>query len=159
LITIKRAGIEDIEFVEMVMNHSKIHKFITDDFTENIRLKLDNILRYQGQAFIYIIPMEEEKMGFFLINQWNSICYEWHSAILPPFRGKKSVEAGKVAIGWVWENIPALKLVTHVPFYNRKAYAFARSLGGELEGINRRSFMKNGVLYDQYLFGLTKEVS
>ena len=44
-----------------------------------------------------------------------------------------------------------------IPEYNKLAIRLAGKVGMELIGINKRSFMKNGVLYDQQLFGISKE--
>jgi len=61
------------------------------------------------------------------------------------------------AIDWMFNKTPCLKLTGQVPGYNKKAIRFGGRLGFKHEGINRKSFMKNNILYDQYIMGLTRE--
>ena len=48
------------------------------------------------------------------------------------------------------------KFVVSIPFSRRIVYNCAKKIGFIDEGINRESFLKNSIFYDQWLLGLTK---
>jgi RimJ/RimL family protein N-acetyltransferase len=61
------------------------------------------------------------------------------------------------SIAWMFENTPCVKIVAGIPAYNHFALRLAKSSGMSLEGVNRKSFLKDGVLHDQIYFGINKE--
>ena len=153
---IKRATIEDLEFIERVYYHPEINPHICDDFTKDNHIDIGILLK--NQMIYFLIPYYENNgMGFFFAHPWNTICYEAHIAMLPEFRGSKVVEATKEAIKWGFENTICRKLITQVPVYNNRAFAVAIRAGGKIEGLNRSSIMRNGKLQHQYLIGFKKE--
>ena len=104
---------------------------------------------------IYVLHPNE-----FTIFLWmpDNHCTCWvHTAILKEGRGKKAIIAGKKAIRWMFENTKYLKLITWIPSFNKQAELYSKWCGFIKEGCSKKSFLKNGILYDQYLYGLTKE--
>ena len=93
----------------------------------------------------------------FILVPSNLVSYEVHTCILPQFRGEYAVEAAKLAIEWVFSKTPCQKISTLIPVINTAAYALACRAGMKKEGINRKSFLKNGCLYDQIIMGLCRE--
>jgi len=85
------------------------------------------------------------------------IVYECHTFVQPVYRGIWAVQAAQKAMDWVFENTPCRKLVGFTPTWNRPALAFARMCGFHKEGQLKKSHLKNGVLYDHVVFGLTKD--
>ena len=81
-----------------------------------------------------------------------------HIAILKPYRGLYAVAAGKALIKW-FAALPdrVQKLNADIPEYNTGAISLARECGLTSEGINRKSIMRDGVLYDQLRYGVTKQ--
>ena len=64
----------------------------------------------------------------------------------------------KEAIQWIFKNTEMpLRLMASVPSFNVKTIKLAGDVGMEFIGINKKSFMVNGVLFDQHLFGTSKE--
>jgi RimJ/RimL family protein N-acetyltransferase len=49
------------------------------------------------------------------------------------------------------------KVIVSIPFNRRIVYNFAKKVGFKDEGINRKSYFKNGETHDQWLLGLTKK--
>ena len=98
----------------------------------------------------------DTSLGVFMLNPLNCICYEVHTALLPEAWGR-SVEITKDGVLWLFENTPCRRVITNVPEYNRKALLLAKKTGMVQFGINPKSFLKNGVLYDQIMLGLSKE--
>jgi len=147
-------------FLDSLWNHPEIRPFILDDYARKENLSMSWKILLSTPLIYFLIPIsdEGEKMGCFFIHPWNSICFEIHSLILPEFRGKKLMGCVEEGIKWMKKNTNCRKLVTHVPTFNRKAYAFAVRCGFSIEGTNKSSFLRDGKLYDQYLFGLKLEV-
>ena len=152
-----RATITDLDFIKIIMDHPKINPYLYDDLAKNTRFDLSILLKIETIYFLIGINEINEKIGIFVGHPWNSICYEAHTLILPEFRGEETVKIAKEAIRWMFDNTLCKKIVTHVPTFNQKAYALAIKVGGKLEGINKKSFLKFNKLYDQYLFGFIKE--
>jgi len=112
-----------------------------------------------GDALIFVTSSYAgEIAGLFMFDRINPHCYEIHSALLPEFWGKGiASNLGLEACRWMVEHTGCKKIITSVPDYNDPAYKMAMSAGMMLEGCNRKSFMKGGVLHDQAIFGFTKE--
>jgi len=79
-----------------------------------------------------------------------------------PYLLKKHVTKGremmKLLFKW-FDTLPSTvcKLNVSIPSSRRIAYNFAKKVGFKDEGINRASIIKDGVVCDQYLLGLTRE--
>lgn len=77
-------------------------------------------------------------------------------ALLPHARGK-AVEITKGALYWMFYNTKCFKIIAQVPVFNVLAKRLSERCGMTLIGVNTSSFLKDGVLYDQYLYGISKE--
>ena len=111
-----------------------------------------------GSQVFVTSSIEGELVGLFMFAMENSQCYSIHSAMLPKFWGKGVASAcGLSACVWMVENTSCLKIITLVPGFNNSALAMALRAGMSIEGVNRRSFLKDGILYDQTMLGFTKE--
>lgn len=121
-------------------------------------LDYDALAEYEGEERIFVVSEYEGKVvGLFMFEQSNPICYDIHSAILPKYWGKGiSSHCGLAASWWIFHETDCEKITTSVPSYNHSAKRMAVNAGMTPEGINRASFMKDGVIYDQNLFGFTK---
>ena len=113
---------------------------------------------------LYFPPMGDNitwvkvgEYGVFLLERKNFIMFEVHTALLPIARGK-SVEIGKQALKWAFENIQNLqRIITAVPETNPLALRMAIKSGFVQYGLNPSSFCKNGKLYEQILLGINKD--
>ena len=94
--------------------------------------------------------------GIFMGEPRNSVTYEFHTMLLPEARGK-AVDIAKGALHWMFYNTPCLKIITHVPSFNVLARRLSERCGMKLIGNNESSFLKGGVLYDQFIYGISKE--
>ena len=96
--------------------------------------------------------------GLFMFHQTTTNCYDIHSALLPDFWGRGMAhDIGRAACIWMVENTDCQKITTSVPEFNVHARRMAMRAGMRIEGCNRGSFMKGGIMYDQLLLGFTKE--
>lgn len=122
------------------------------DFDVLVEDQTDN-----SQIFIYT-KIDGDVAGLFMFSMENPCCYSIHSALLPKYWGQGVATAcGLSACTWMFENTACLKIITLVPDYNTSALAMAMSAGMSIEGVNRSSFMKDGILHDQTMLGFTKE--
>lgn len=159
----------DADYVQSVMTHPKIYPHISDDgsqavqeFNAHALVENENILFLKAQ---YHIPVgsifnaagDTEPMGVFVVHPHNHITYEIHTCVLPSWWGPYALVAGRKVIQYVFQHTPCQKLITHVPEDNRAALAYAKRCGLVQEGINRKSFLKNGKRLDQILLGISKE--
>jgi hypothetical protein len=93
--------------------------------------------------------------GLFMFVPQNAICYEVHNCFLPRAWGRQALEAGRGASGWMFANSPCRRIVGATPAYLRLALAFAKRSGMVEYGINPKAFLKNGVLHDLILTGIS----
>ena len=154
---IRRADLSDLEFVLKVIDHPDVYNISSDDgiyqiTQDNVELFLQNDL-----VHIIIPTLDEEDMGFFLFIQVNIVTVELHTCILPEYRGIKVVEAAQLVKDYIFNQAGYRKIVTQVPWYNKSAIFMALRCGFKKEGINKQSFLKDGILFDQYYMGLCKE--
>ena len=153
---IHRATMDDRQFIIDLYNTGAMMKYLTDDNSPPLLdVGIENILNVDV-IYALISEMDGMKSGLFLFFPWNYTTYELHVAILPEYRGSHSIEAGTMAGMWMFNNTCCRKIVTMIPKQNYKAKVLALAVGMQQEGINRQSYMKDGVLYDQYLFGICK---
>lgn len=143
--------IYDMAFVKEVMMHPSIWRHIHDDgVSEPAPQNLECL-------YWLAVSDEERKVGFFLVYQTNSFCFEMHTALLPEIWGEKANQAAQLLLKWVFQNTVCEKIITLVPDDNKVAKRFALRNGMQIEGVNRASFKKDGRLLDQTMLGITKE--
>lgn len=142
----------DMELVDSIMRHPQIWPHVHDDGAEDWQP-----VDHEGIFWMLITRDNGEVGGVFMVHATNSYCYEMHTCLLPETWGAEAARAAQLLAGWVFRETPAEKLVTNVPAYNRAARRFAIAGGMQQEGVNRASFMKNGVMVDQIMLGITKE--
>jgi RimJ/RimL family protein N-acetyltransferase len=146
----KIARTHDMELVRAILSHPAIWPHISDDsVTEPSPVDLDGIF--------WLLVDDGAPAGVFLLHAHNSACYEVHTCLLPRLWGAQAAQATMLCREWMFENTPCQKLVTNVPADNLLALRFAKRCGMTQEGVNRKSFLKQGRLLDQHVLGLTKE--
>ena len=114
--------------------------FITKELLENGKIVV--LMPNEYSVFIFL-PHSHE-------------LYAGHSAILPEGRGRAGIRAGKAAAKWMFENTRCIKIFGLTPIFLKHVIAYNKLLGFVQEGISTNSCIKDGVLYDQVLFGLSK---
>jgi len=146
----------DERFIHDCIAHKSVWPHITDDGSPD------------DPAF-YFPPMvdavhwlevrdDEKRLGVFMVHPLNSICGEAHVALLPAAWGR-SAEAARLAVQWVFENTAYQRLIVNVPSGNKLAARLATKSGMDYIGNNKNSFMKNGVVQAQLMFGISKEAA
>lgn len=140
----------DMGLVRAVLAHPAIWPHIHDDGVKE-PAPVDHASLY------WMLVTNPDVAGVFLLHPHNTATYEVHTCLLPVIWGAQAKEAAQLCRAWMFTHTPCQKLITHVPAYNAVALRFARQCGFTVEGLNRKSFLRNGVLLDQHVLGLTKE--
>lgn len=94
--------------------------------------------------------------GVFMAKKVNHIEFECHTCLLPTARGKAK-QIGREVLASFFANTNCLRLTTKIPEFNRLAVRLAEANGFTKYGTNPKSFMKGGVLYATYLYGISKD--
>jgi hypothetical protein len=147
----------DYELIRSCITHPRIYKYLSDDYSP-----LASEYRPQEHAGIwYVIARDVRDEGSDLLGCWifipqNGVCWEVHTALLPCAWGERGQLAARLLPIWIWAASCCKRIITNVPTSNRLALHFAYKAGMEVFGVNRASYMKNGILYDQVMLGISK---
>jgi len=102
------------------------------------------------------IWIKAEDYGVFMLHGHNHVLFECHTMLLPHAHGH-AVEIAKEALKWAFENTPAERIITSVPYYNVLALKLAHKVGFKQYGLNEKAWKKNGKLHDLRMLGINKE--
>lgn len=142
--------INNIDQINEIMLNLSVVDDISDDYSKGCTLhKLPE--NYEFMA----IYESEQLHGFYAIVPLNAVTAEIHTCLLPTIRGKKAILAGALLLDYLFSRYE--KAISWIPEINKKAVWYAIRLGFEVEGISKKSFLKDSILINQKLVGLTKE--
>ena len=151
MITFERT--REYGLVGAIRRHPKLYDAAADDFSPAV----DKCVVREDEAIWYVLALREGSiLGLFAIAPQNAICWEIHTRLLPASWGAIATAAAAGIIPWIWEHTPCERLVTVCPIYNRLAIRFAERAGLMRYGVNSKSWLKNGRLFDQVLLGISK---
>jgi RimJ/RimL family protein N-acetyltransferase len=139
-----------MNLVREILAHPAIWPHIHEDGTEE-----PDPLDHDG--FHWLLVSDGAPAGVFLAHARGSACWEVHTCLLPRIWGAGAAGAARLLLEHLFTAVGCLKVVTNVPAYNRPALRFAKASGMQVEGINRASFLRNGVLEDQIMLGITRK--
>ena len=120
--------------------------WLTDDNSDNYEV----IIHPQ----IYYL-VNEENSGVLRIDKMNSVTCSGHLATLPSLWGNGHAFVQEV-LDWIFINTFYQKIVGIIPAYNERVIKLVKDLNFKQEGVLTKSFLKNWVLADQLIFGLSK---
>ena len=144
--------LNDYELIRETLTHPRIYKWLVDDgcpVREDFKLVKSKHIWYIG------VYENETYLGLWMFYPHNSICWEVHTCLLPIAWGK-STEMGKEMVTWLFNNTPCQRIITNVPTFNKLALILAINVGFKEFGRNVKSFIRNGILYDQIVLGMSK---
>jgi RimJ/RimL family protein N-acetyltransferase len=142
----------DQALIHRVMTHPRIWRAITDDGTPPV----EEYKPVVADAFHYVAVHDAgELLGLFLFTPMNTVLWEVHTCLLPNSWGGRALEAARGISTWVWANTGFRRVITSVPSYNRLALRLAKEAGMIEYGVNVKSFLKNGRLWDQHMLGIS----
>ena len=131
----------------------KIFPMIADDFHADPK----TWVMPQSENIVYLLASDEKgPFGFGIFHPINLACWSGHFGFLPRGYGADAPKSFTRMLGWMWENTTAQKVVGEIVRENVLAIRFARSVGFEFYGVNKKSFLRGGVLRDQLCFGIVR---
>jgi RimJ/RimL family protein N-acetyltransferase len=87
----------------------------------------------------------------------NGVTVLIHPHVLPEVRSKYARESCLAALKWIYDNAPKyVKITALIPVIHKNVKLFAKRIGFKEEGINRKSYLKDGKVIDQWLLGITR---
>lgn len=140
---------KDEEKIYRVLKDPEIYDRITDDGAVSVDEFTAPILND-----VYYLT-DENNIGLVFYHWVNSVTLQGHIQILKEYRGQ-AMEFGKGALKWAWDNTEAQKITIFIPELYRDVIGFVKKFGFQQEGVSKGSYMKNSVLYDRILLGLSR---
>ena len=150
-ISVKRSY--DADEIKSVFTHPDIWATIAEDNQQPESFLPDAVRDvYMG---VYV---DGGLIGFYAFKVLNSAELDIHAQILPEHRKKHALASGKAILDWFKNDAPSrfVKLTAQVPFKYPNVKNFALAIGFQIEGVNRQSYRKDGVIYDQWHLGVTR---
>ena len=153
---IRRCTESDALAVNTLLTHPEMYDNETDDGSLP-REEFDATAMLQCDAAYTIGWFEDCKLAAVAtLRPWNTVTYEIHTCVSPEHRGQQAVSVGKETLQWMFNSTDCKKIVAIIPTFNKQAIVFVLMLGMEKEGMVRKSFLKNGTLWDQCILGIEK---
>jgi RimJ/RimL family protein N-acetyltransferase len=131
--------------ITAMVNSPEIYRWLTDDLSPEV---------FVCDEALYLT--NADRSGIVKIEQMNGVTAQVHIAVFRRLLGRTG-EFVKDVLEWGFNNTTFMKVITFVPAYNRLALKLAQRSGFKEEGIVTKSFLKEWVLHDQYVYGITKE--
>ena len=105
----------------------------------------------------YITSLDGEVAGAFWMRRVNLITWEAHANVRPKFWGnRRGTELCKLALDEMIRDTGAKKVIALIPDSSKPVQRMAEAIGFKQEGVQRKSWLKNGKLYDQIHYGITR---
>lgn len=143
----------DYGLIKEIVTHPKIWPYVTDDFSG----AAEDFKPIQHESAFYLLVKDgTEVLGVFALFPDNKICWKVHTCLLPTSWGRRARQAAKEAMQWVFANTHCQRLITDVPEYNVLALRFSHMAGMTQFGVNPKSYMKDGILHDVTMLGISK---
>lgn len=138
--------VEDIVFADGVWQCIAEDGFYQSDFMADV----------ENDCWVGVY-VDSQIIGAFNFHLLNSATAQLHIHILPEYRDDYANECIPFMWRWFLENKrkECVKIVASIPACWPNVYHFSKNNGMKDEGINRKSYWKNGKLYDQWMLGAT----
>jgi len=116
------------------------------------------IFSYGDKEAWLVVTSGSELIGVINILLENGVSAEFHPYLLLSHK-RKIYTVIKLLLEWYNKKMPPeiVKLNAQMPTYKTGLYKVAMRLGFTDEGLNRMSYKKNGVIYDRFRLGITRE--
>ena len=143
----------DYAAIRRLCVHPRIFPLIADDF----HLDSKQWRTPESEEIVYLLATDEHgAFGLGIFHPITFVCWNAHFAFLPRGYGNRARLSFARMLGWMWEKTTAQKIVGEIVRENHLAIRFARSVGCEIYGINKKSFLRGGELRDQVCLGISK---
>lgn len=145
----------DINDVVRILTDESVLPHITDDGGSDI----DYIRQYASGLLhnvrVYVLMPRANTLIMFIPT--NAVTYDLHVASIKGGGRRHIKKDAQAAVRWMLDNTGAMKFTTQVPRNNPAARMMANACGMKKEGRITRSWLKDGLLWDIDIFGITSE--
>lgn len=141
----------DVDIVRSILTHPDIYDRISEDGAPSAESYQPNM----DSATFLVGVVDAMPIGVFIVHQINGVTWECHLQVLPEHRKNHASEFLTRCIDLV-SNAGVKKIVAQIPYLYPNVKDFALRHGFHIEGVNRKSYLKHGQLYDQWYVGLVR---
>jgi len=162
--TLRRWYKEDAELLQKHADNPNVYSFLTDRFphpyTRDVAINWINLMLQQEPLLIFVIAVEDNLIGVIgiemrddvyrkapLLGYWLAEEY-WGRGIM--------TEVVKLVAGYAFENLDIVRLQSGVLANNPGSMRVLEKAGFLKEGVLRNNIIKNGVVMDEYIYGMVK---
>jgi len=143
----------DMELVKKIITNYYVWQYAADDGIEK-----DEFVPKAGPHNLWLLAYKDDLCGIILLEVESCASIKIHPYMLEEYKGQWMYMMREF-FRWYLDNAkePQHKVNAKTPVYNQLIRNLALNLGFKDEGVDRESFIKDGVFHDQYIFGITKE--
>lgn len=142
----------DWALIKKIVTESHNFRQIADDGAP----QPENWAPIKNDAVWYVLIKDAKNtLGVWAFFPETSIAWRAHICFLPIAYGR-TLRATKELFQWIWANTPCQRIVGAIPRSNRLALKLVHNAGCQAFGIDRKSFLKNGVLEDRVFLGISR---
>ena len=141
--------IDDRSGAEAILMHPEIYPTIVDDFSPKVEA-----FSLPDTFTPIVIRCGYDPVACLVVHPQNGVTWEVQVAIKPEYRDDSAM-LGEWLMREAWEITQAYKIIAQIPYLYPNVKAFAELMGFEVEGTNKASIMKDGVLHDQWYMGIS----
>jgi RimJ/RimL family protein N-acetyltransferase len=150
--------VEGIILIKITKDYEMIRKMLFDDkeLYERISNDFTTPERWHPEKSEWVGWFEDgECLALLSAHEESAVCFIIHIHIPAKNRGKKSFEMGNGLLEWLIKKSDKrfVKINAKIPVINRDVIKFAEKNGFEKEGIDKKSYIKNGKYHDQVCMG------
>ena len=114
--------------------------------------------RLSNDSRWYVSTEGDDIVGAYWARRLNWVTWEVHANVRPKYWGDKNgTKHCKAALDLIFEDTGAQKIVATIPDSSPVVQDTAEAIGFRREGVMTLSFQKEGKLYDQTHFGITRQ--
>jgi RimJ/RimL family protein N-acetyltransferase len=161
---IRRAGVDDADFVVGLLAHDEIEPFLSvhrGREREDVLERIERSCREPAAAGVFLIEADGRPAGvmeFSTFSERSRIADLGGLAVHPDFRGRGlALEAARVFVRHLLLDLGFHRLQLEVYGFNERAIGHAERVGFVREGVKRKAYRRHGQWADGVLFGLVRE--
>jgi RimJ/RimL family protein N-acetyltransferase len=163
-IALRRAGIDDADFLLALVTHAEVEPFLAAVGSKTREEILADIARSESEpaAFgVFVVEVDGERAGtirFSRANERSRIADLGGLAVHPDFRGMKvGDETARLIQRHLLRDLGFHRLQLEVYGFNERAQVHAERSGFVREGVRRKAYWRNDEWVDGVLYGLVAE--
>ena len=139
------------ELIKEVLSDERLWEVSTEDGTPPVAEFWPDI---DEKVWVAMIDDDDKVRGFMVGDLVSKAQVRVHVAIRSEYWGDKAnVELGKMALQWYIDQ-GTRKIIATIPTEDKQVLRYAQRCGLQREGINKKSFLRNGEMLDQYYLGM-----